>query len=114
MKILRIALLGLLFCSPLSTQAAVAVPSEDYDFQQDRMQLTPDSVMAISTFNNEDHITAYTYSGVQLWDAPFHAKIISWKFAGDFVFVFSKDRKGTKTYITCLDRHTGNLVWQKP
>lgn len=114
MKMFRMVFIGLLFSSALSVQAAVAVPSEDYDFQQERMQLTPDSVMVISTFDTQDHITAYTYSGTRLWNAPFHAKILSWKFIGDYVFVFSKDRKGTKTYITCLNRNTGTPIWQKP
>ncbi|MBN9228249.1 MULTISPECIES: hypothetical protein [Legionella] len=122
MKLFRMTLLGFLFSTTLSAQAlaapvadtAAVVPVDDYEFQQERMKLTPDSVMVLSTFDSEDHVTAYTYAGVRLWNAPFHAKILSWQFAGDFVFVFSKDRKGTKTYITCLNRHTGSLVWQKP
>ncbi|KTD71214.1 hypothetical protein [Legionella tucsonensis] len=113
MKLFRMMLLGLLFSTALITQASAA-PIEDYDFQQERMKLTSDSVMVISTFDSEDHVTAYTYAGVRLWNAPFHAKILSWQIAGDFVFIFSKDRKGTKTYITCLNRHTGTPIWQKP
>lgn len=114
MKLLRIMLLGLLFSTTLMTQASAATIDDDYNFQQERMQLTPDSVMAISSFDNTDHVTAYTYAGVRLWNAPFHAKILSWQIAGDYVFIFSKDRSGTKTYITCLNRHTGILMWQKP
>lgn len=91
-----------------------AVTIDDYDFQQERMQLTNDSVIVLSTFDNQDHVTAYTHYGVRLWNAPFHAKILSWRIAGDLAFVFSKDRKGTKTYITCLNRYTGELIWQKP
>jgi len=106
-------LLGLL-CSGVFINHASAAPGDDYNFQQERMKLTPDSVMVISTFDNEDHVTAYTYNGVRLWNMPFHAKILSWQIAGDYVFVFSKDRRGTKTYITCLDRHTGSPIWQKP
>ncbi|MCW8410176.1 hypothetical protein OQJ13_14445 [Legionella sp. PATHC035] len=122
MKLFRMMLLGFLFSASLITQVsaapvedhALAAPVEDYDFQQERMKLTPDSVIVISTFDSEDHVTAYTYAGVRLWNAPFHAKILSWQIAGDYVFIFSKDRKGTKTYITCLNRHTGALIWQKP
>lgn len=113
MKLFRSILLCLLFSTALITQA-FAGSIEDYDFQQERMKLTPDSVMVISTFDSEDHVTAYTYAGVRLWNAPFHAKILSWEIAGNYIFIFSKDRKGTKTYITCLDRHTGSLIWQKP
>ncbi|PWY57673.1 hypothetical protein DGG96_00840 [Legionella qingyii] len=113
MKLFRMMLLGLLLSTALITQASAA-PTEDYDFQQERMKLTPDSVMVISTFDSQDHVTAYTYAGVRLWNVPFHAKILSWQIAGDYVFIFSKDRKGTKTYITCLNRHTGAPIWQKP
>jgi hypothetical protein len=113
MKLFRILLLGFLFSTSLVTQASL-LPTEDYDFQQERMKLTIDSVIVISSFDNQDHVTAYTFSGVRLWNAPFHAKILSWQIAGDFVFIFSKDRKGTKTYITCINRHTGVAIWQKP
>lgn len=114
MKLIRIMLLGLLFSSVLITQASAAARDSDYNFQQDRMKLTPDSVVAISSFDNQDHVTAYTYSGVRLWNAPFHAKILSWHIAGGNIFIFSKDRSGTKTYITCLNKNTGSVVWQKP
>lgn len=114
MKLFRMLLLGLLCSFALSAQTAVSVPVDDYDFQQDRMQLTPESVMVLSTFDNQDHVTTYSYSGTRLWNVPFHAKILSWKFAGDYVFIFSKDRNGSKTYITCLNRHTGTLMWEKP
>jgi hypothetical protein len=106
-------LLGLLLSSALVTQASAA-PVGDYDFQQERMLLTSDSVIVISTFDNQDHITSYTHYGLRLWNAPFHAKILSWQIAGDLVFVFSKDRSGTKTYITCINRYTGEMIWQKP
>lgn len=113
MKLFRIMLLGLLcFVNPITQASAASI--EDYDFQQERMKLTPDSVMVISTFDSQDHVTAYTYAGVRLWNVPFHAKILSWQIAGDYVFIFSKDRNGTKTYITCLNRHTGSPIWQKP
>jgi hypothetical protein len=113
MKLFRMMLLGLLVSTALINQASAA-PIDDYSFQQERMKLTPDSVMVISTFDSEEHVTAYTYAGIRLWNAPFHAKILSWQITGDYVFIFSKGRKGTKTYITCINRHTGSLIWQKP
>ncbi|TAL61001.1 MAG: hypothetical protein EPN84_08660 [Legionella sp.] len=114
MKLIRIMLLGLLCSFTLFNQAIAAKVDSDYNFQQERMQLTPDSVIAISSFDTEDHVTAYSYNGTRLWNAPFHAKILSWQIAGDYVFIFSKDRSGTKTYITCISRHSGALIWQKP
>lgn len=114
MKLIRIMLIGLLCSCALMNPAVAAKLDSDYNFQQERMQLTPDSVIAISSFDTEDHVTAYTYGGTFLWNAPFHAKILSWHIAGDYVFIFSKDRKGQKTYITCISRHNGALIWQKP
>lgn len=111
MKLFRLMLLSLFLSTAFITQVFA---ESDYDFQQERMKLTADSVMVISTFDTEDHVTAYTYSGVRLWNAPFHAKILSWEIAGNYLFIFSKDRRGIKTYLTCLDRHTGTLIWQKP
>lgn len=118
MKYLTFALLGI-FLSIGSF--AVAAPNStptyqflDYEFQQEKMCLTQDSVVAVSSFKNQDFITAYTFNGEKLWDASFHAKIVSWKIVSDYVFVFSKHRDGTKTYITCLDRHTGSVIWQRP
>lgn len=117
MNALRIVFLSL-FLSISSL--AVAVPRNsssqfsDYDFEQEKMILSPDSVLVISSFEADDHITTYTYYGDRLWDKAFHAKIVSWQLVGDYVFVFSKHRDGKKTYITCMDRHTGNLIWQKP
>lgn len=101
MKLFRMVLLGLLFSTALITQVSAA-PIEDYDFQQERMKLTPDSVMVISTFDSEDHVTAYTYAGVRLWNVPFHAKILSWQIAGDYVFIFLKTVKGQKLTLPVL------------
>lgn len=87
---------------------------KDYDFTQERMLLAQDGIYLISTFENSDAITAYTYYGDLLWEKSFFAKIISWQVAGRNIFVFSKHRSGYKTYITCIDRFTGALIWQKP
>ena len=112
---IRMMLLGLFLSAAIVTTSEVSAATfGDYEFQQERMQLTQDSVIVISSFDSQDHVTAYTFYGVRLWNAPFHAKILSWQIAGDLVFVFSKDRNGTKTYITCMDRYTGNMIWQKP
>ncbi len=87
---------------------------DDYNFQQERMLLSSDAIFVISSFDTLDYITAYSYYGVRLWYVLFYAKILSWEIANDHIFVFSKDRAGHSTYLTCLDRYTGELIWQKP
>lgn len=117
MNVIRPILLSLMFFCAFSAHidaAPVLTLSSDYNFQQDRMLVSSNAVFVISSFDTQDHITAYTHYGVRIWSAPFHAKIISWQMAGDFIFVFSKDRKGSSTYLTCLDRVSGELVWQRP
>lgn len=113
MKFVRYSLLGLLFSCAVGTQIS-AEPQYDYDFQQERMQMTSDTVIVVSSFENKDHVTAYTHYGLRLWNVPFHAKILSWQIYGNNVFVFSKGRQGTSTYLTCLDLFSGELVWQRP
>jgi outer membrane protein assembly factor BamB len=86
----------------------------DYDFEQERMMTTQDAIYNISSFEKTDAVTAYSYSGVLLWDKSFHAKITSWQIIGDYIIVFSKHRSGYKTYLTCMDRYTGSVLWERP
>jgi hypothetical protein len=86
----------------------------DYDFNQDRMIVSTTRIYIISSFETADHISAYTYDGRLVWEAPFFAKVISWQMHADAIFVFSKDRGGYQTYLTCLDRYTGTMKWQRP
>jgi len=87
---------------------------DDYDFSQDRMLLAEDGIYVISTFDDCDKITAYSYFGNFLWETEFFAKIVSWEVVGTRVIVFSKHRNGSKTYLTCLDRYDGKKMWQRP
>ncbi|MBA2727855.1 MAG: hypothetical protein H0U49_06760 [Parachlamydiaceae bacterium] len=116
MNLLRSTIFGLILSCGFGTQISAAAPAtiQDYEFHQERMRLTSDSVIAISSFDSKDHVTAYTHYGIRLWNAVFHAKILSWDISGDLVFVFSKDRQGHSTYITCINRYTGEQIWQKP
>ena len=109
MKKFCLMMLGIFCCS-----MANAADLRDYDFQQERMLLAEDGIYLISSFEDSDQITAYSYFGELLWDTSFFAKITSWQVAGNSIFVFSKHRSGTKTYITCLNRHTGKILWQCP
>lgn len=86
----------------------------DYDFEQERMLLSENGIYILSSFENSDGISAYSYFGSRLWETTFHAKVTSWKLAGDYIFVFSKHRSGYKTYLTCLDRYTGAVLWERP
>ncbi len=117
MKSVRFILLALLFSVAMKSQSVIAAsPSApiDYDFLQERMLLSSNAVYVISSFDTQDHITAYTHSGLRLWNAPFRAKILSWQIAGDYIFIFSKDRKGSTTYLTCIEKISGELAWQRP
>ncbi|MBA3239240.1 MAG: hypothetical protein H0T62_12955 [Parachlamydiaceae bacterium] len=113
MKAVRYMLMGLLFCCAVGTEISAA-PVTDYDFQQERMLLSSNAVFVISSLDSQDHITAYTYYGARIWNAPYHAKILSWQLAGNYIFVFSKDRKGNSTYLTCMDKDSGAQIWQRP
>lgn len=98
----------------LVTSYSFAVHFDDYDFEQERMKLTPEAIYIVSCFDSEDHLTAYTYYGVRLWDDPFFAKILSWEIVDDMVIVFSKDPSGHRTYLTCINRINGQMIWQRP
>lgn len=108
--------LSLALCLACASMAAATAPKadRDFEFEQERMRLTSEAVFVISCFDDQDHVTAYSHHGIRLWSAPFHAKILSWEIHADRIFVFSKDRSGYKTYLTCLDRYTGTLLWQRP
>ena len=114
MKAIRYTLLAILCSFAFGSQMSAATVPSDFDFQQERMLLSSNAVYVVSSFETQDHITAYTHYGVRLWNAPFKAKILSWQLAGDYMFIFSKDRKGYSTYLTCLDKYSGELVWQRP
>lgn len=86
----------------------------DYGFEQERMLIDRGDIFIISSFDSEDHLTVYDFLGNRIWDDSFHAKITSWRVVDDLVFVFSKSRAGHKTYLTCLDRYTGRMIWQRP
>ncbi len=88
--------------------------SNDYGFEQERMIIDRGEIFIISSFDTEDHVTVYTLYGSLLWDASFHAKILSWEVTENYLVVFSKDRHGHTTYLTCIDRLTGKKVWQRP
>ncbi len=93
---------------------AHARTTHDYDFEQERMMLTQDSIYIVSSFEDNDKVSCYSYFGEPIWDVSFFAKVTSWQVMNDYVIVFSKHRSGYSTYLTCLDRYTGKKVWQRP
>lgn len=111
MKLLKLlAISGIL---SLGSQLQAAKYS-DYDFKQERMLLASDGIYAISSFDSQDVVSAYTHHGAFLWHRNFNSKILSWEIAGNSVFVFSKSRSGQSTYLTCLDRYDGRVIWERP
>lgn len=105
-------LLSLFFSS--SFLCAAPVKNFDYDFQQDRMLVANDGIYLVSSLESKDALSAYSHHGDKLWEIFFHAKIVSWQVVGNRVFVFSKSRSGPTTYINCLDRYTGRILWERP
>lgn len=86
----------------------------DYEFHQEKMIVDHGEINIISTFDSQDGISVYNFNGQRLWEVRFHAKIIAWDVQPDIIIVFSKDRDGSCTYLTCLDRITGKCLWEKP
>lgn len=86
----------------------------DFEFKQDRMLVDGSEIYIISSFDNQDGVSAYNFNGQLLWEARFHAKILSWNVQPKIIIVFSKDRDNFATYLTCIDRKTGRCLWQKP
>ena len=112
---MRIFLTTLVVLLATVSLSAKTIQSEfDYDFNQERMIVDHGEIFLISSLSNEDGVTVYNFNGQRLWETRFHAKIISWDVQPDVVLIFSKDRLGLATYLTCLDRFTGRLLWQKP
>lgn len=109
MKKLYVSILTLFFCS-----IASAASFKDFAFEQERMLIAEDGIYLISSFEENDKVTAYSHFGDPLWNTSFYAKITSWQVIGDAIIVFSKHRDGYKTFLTCLDRYTGNVLWQRP
>lgn len=100
-----------LFLSPL---LGAETSQPDYDFNQERMIVDRGEIFLVSTFSTQDGISVYNFNGQREWEVKFHAKILSWSVQPDFILVFSKDRNGHSTYLTCLDRVNGRCLWQRP
>lgn len=101
-------------CLFLSSLCAAEASQHDYDFNQERMIVDRGEIFLISTFSTQDGLTVYNFNGQRQWEVKFHAKILSWSVQPDIILVFSKDRNGHSTYLTCLDRFTGRCLWQRP
>lgn len=109
---LVLAIMAPFFSLPALSGAEAS--SFDYDFNQERMIVDRGEIYLISTFKSQDGVTAYNFNGQRLWEVRFAAKIMSWNVQPAIILVFSKDRDGHSTYLTCLDRFTGRCLWQRP
>lgn len=96
------------------TSSMAFAMTPDYGYEQNRMKMTNDGILVVSAFEDQDRLTCYSYSGTRHWETKFGAKIMSYEVVGDYIYAFSKARTGTKTYLTCLDKYTGNMVWERP
>lgn len=105
-------LTSLLVCL-IALFATPVFAADDYSFQQEKMKVDRDGIFIISSFDNSDVVAAYSFSGFRIWEAPFHAKIISWEVVDDQIIIFSKDRQGSRTYLDALNKYTGKLTWEK-
>lgn len=111
MKYLRLALFSL--CLLGCGQATGAVFSDRY-FEQNHMITNRGSVMVLSAFEDEDHLTCYSSYGSLLWNVTVNPKVISWKLEDNLLYVFSKSRVLEKTYLHCIDPMTGKILWERP
>ena len=111
MKFLSTALLSLCLLGCVNATASVF---SDRDFDQEHMITTNYSVMILSAFEDEDHISAYSDYGNLFWDVTINSKVISWKMKDGLLYVFSKSRYLEKTYLHCIDPATGKILWERP
>lgn len=114
MKFLRTAFLALCMLGCGTAAASFS----DRHFNQDHMlTLTGypyNSIIVLSAFDDNDHITAYSDYGSLLWDVQFNTKIISWQLKDDNLYVFGKSRYLEKSYLYCVDPVTGRIRWERP
>jgi hypothetical protein len=103
-----------LVLAAMSTGLCAQDTYRDYGFEQERMVIQDSEIYLVSSFDDQDHVTAYNFFGQRLWNRPFFSKIMSWEVHGELIMVFSKDRKGKKTYLTCLNRSNGYILWERP
>lgn len=96
------------------SQAALAPAHNPSEFNQEKMGIENEKIYLISSFDIHDYLTCYDFYGSRIWYVQFSEKIISWKKVNHMIFVFSKDRLGDGTTLTCLDAWTGSIMWQRP
>lgn len=108
-------LVAILFSAPFILGAEnTKYNHHDFGFNQERMIVDKEEVFLVSTFNSMDGLTVYNFKGERLWEVPFHSVIQSIDVQPNIVLVFSKDRKGVSTYLTCINRVDGKVLWEKP
>lgn len=108
MKTVRYFLLSLFLVG-----TSVAFAAND-SINQERLMVTSHNLMIVSSFTNEDHVTAYNDYGTLLWDVTFRTQVVSWKLKDGDLYVFTKSRYKDSTYLTCIDPVTGTIIWERP
>lgn len=108
---MRSILIALALCFALPSFADSR--KNDYDFNQERMLVDQGEIFVISSFDSSDLLTAFDYYGNMLWEVRFNTKVLSWDVQPNLIFVFSKNRSGNKTFVNCIDRTTGIILWER-
>lgn len=112
---MRKVLTALLFSLPFFLNADIEKAKEsDYTFNQDKMIVDCGEIFLVSPFDSQDGLTVYNFNGQRLWEVRFYAKILSIDVQPDVVLVFSKDRGGHSTFLTCINRINGRILWERP
>ena len=85
----------------------------DTRLEQERMLFAEDAIYVLLSVENYDVIRAFSHSGSFIWEINFLSQVTSWQILGDSIVVFSKDRLAPTTYLTCLERSSGALFWER-
>jgi len=71
------------------------------------------TVYTVASFESVDFFTTYSHEGEFLWEIPFNTKIESIQENNDRILFLSKMRDETAYILSCFDKTTGTLIWEK-
>ncbi len=79
---------------------------------QTSMLCTEDGIYVALTSRKNHTISAYSFQGHRLWEWDAAATITAWRVLQHHLIVFSKEKKRHQTHLTCIDRFSGEILWQ--
>lgn len=80
---------------------------------QEKLIVKETLVHAIASFETVDYFSTFSREGVFLWEVPFSSKIQSIEDGGDQIFVLSQTRNEGAFFLSCMDKETGKIIWEK-